>query len=113
MPNVAHSAVRDMRCQCHSLRNCVRCDIGHAFLQGIAGDTHAPLSAMYPVCDVNDVSGLDPQCSSEKISAQSTCPNVIGCYRWSMTRGKCSAGGKRKGSSEAEQLPLWKTRGGK
>ena len=30
-----------------------------------------------------------------------------------MKRGKRSVGGKRKGSSEAEQLPLWKPRGGK
>src|ERR1044071_6944008 len=30
-----------------------------------------------------------------------------------MKRGKRSVGGKRKGGSEAEQLPLWKPRGGK
>jgi REP element-mobilizing transposase RayT len=31
----------------------------------------------------------------------------------SMKRGKRSVGGRRKASSEAEQLPLWKVRGGK
>src|SRR6185436_17774172 len=65
-------------------------------------------------CDVRKQPGLSTRLPVHRVK------NVPGLYHErrllsvrSMKRGTRSVGGKRRGSSEAEQLPLWKPRGGK